>query len=89
MIITDFPHTGKFKNVKNIRFELTGINSVHVSRVLGGFDTYEDIRAIQHAGWWDTDNDQFISALIKKICLECIVPAAKEAKIAGKNSAYS
>jgi hypothetical protein len=76
-----FPRTDMFKSVKHRCFELTGFNSGHVSKVLSGVETYEDIRAVQHVGWWDTDNNQFISALIKNLCLEIVVPAAISAKI--------
>lgn len=77
---SEFNETSTFKLVKDRCFELTGSNAVHVSKVLGGVESYADIKALEHLGWWNSDKQQFISALIKNLCLEKVQIARSEGK---------
>jgi hypothetical protein len=78
---SEFPKTEEFQMIKERCFVLTGANLERVSKVLGGVETTEDIIAVQHVGWWNSDDNCFISVLIKNLCLDSILPDSEEEKI--------
>ena len=71
---SEFSNSRKFHKMKGRCFSLSSSMSVHVSNVLGGVETDADIIALRRLGWWNMDTNQFISALIKNLCLMNIVP---------------
>ncbi len=85
---SEFPLTDEYQDVKERCFELSGNNAVHVSKVLGGVETDADISAVQHVGWWNKDDNQFISALIKNLCLDNILPASNGKKVHLKSGMF-
>ena len=70
----DFPKSRKFLKMKDRCFSLSSSMSVCVSKVLGGVETDADIIALRRLGWWNMETNQFISALIKNLCLMDIAP---------------